>query len=220
MTESTYEYYKPILVELVAFAKRPGMYVGKEEMDAILAFIGGVELSSKFKLRFGSDLINFIFKQYPNLQALQAIRTNIHYYTLKQQTEILSKTTSQTPVQVFSQEAIRFLVHVSDIGLSGYYRQTLIAHLKGALVKNLDAIDEEFGNSFNSSPEDQILKFLTEWPGLSLDGEAMELLQAISNVNLSRKLLWTKHQPGDLDDKSKLRDLSKELLVRLTVQSQ
>ncbi len=214
--QQKYEAYIEPIIELVAFAKRPSMYVGAEEMDLILAFIRGIELSTKFKLRFSDDLSNYIFEKYGDNREMQALKEHLNYHTLKEQISIICKSNDKTEVQNFSIEAIEFLVMISDQKLDGLFRSKLKSDLIMYLLQNSNSEDLPFSSSFRSSPEDTIYRFFKEWPGKGMPSDQFELLKSIKKINLVRNSKWHNHKEGDIDDKSELRLKSNELLELLS----
>ena len=214
--KSEYNKYNELITELVSFSRRPGMYVGVAEMDLIIAFLSGKELSTKFKLRFGNDLTEYVFNKYSDNQALKELEQNPNYYTLKEQMNELSIETNKTAVQVFRKEAIEFLMYISDEIFDGLYRNTLVSQLKLQLESNINSKDEIFTKSFRSAPEDYILRYLEEWKGKIIPHNQMELLREIGEENSRRSNEWITQKEGQLDDKSRIRELSIKLLNILT----
>lgn len=214
--KKSYEAYREAIIELVAFAKRPGMYVGNNNIDLILAFIGGIALSTKFKLQFGQDLIEYIFEKYKDKGELQQLKQKQNYFTLKEQLAIISKLNDKTEVENFSHEASEFLVHVSDDHLAGLFRSKLKSDLIMYLLHNVNSEDIPFTTSFKSSPEDSIFRFFEEWPGIGMPSKQFDLLKSIKEINSKRNLLFLEQKAGAIDDKSELRLKSNELLDLLS----
>ena len=192
------------------------MYVGKEEIDLILAFIGGMELRTKFKLKFGSDLICYIFDKYTNSIEIQELKSNLNYYTLKEQLIKLKELNGETEIQNFKSESIEFLVFISDQKLNGIFKSSLKTDLIKSLQKNVNSKNELFTNTFKGSSTDEIIRLFEEWPGKNLSSEQLEILKSIKKINSNRSLKWLKHKNGEIDDKTDLRLKSKELLKKIT----
>ena len=210
--QQKYEAYIEPIIELVAFAKRPGMYVGAEKMDLILAYIRGFELATKFKLRFADDLSAYIFAKYGDNGEMQALKQDLNYHTLKEQISIITKSNDKTDAQNFSIEATEFLVMISDEKLDGVFRSKLKSDLIMYLLQNVNSEDLAFSSSFRSSPEDSIYRFFKEWPGKGMPSAQFEILESIKQINLDRNLKWHNHKEGEIDDKGELRLKSNELL--------
>lgn len=215
--KQAYKQYKEVITELVAFSSRPGMYIGKEEMDLIIAFLSGIELSSKFQLRFGGDLVEYIFSKYSKNEKIQELKKNRNYYSLKEQIIQLSLEENKTPIQIFKKEALNLLTFISDEVFDGLYLQSMTDQLKLHLQKNIESKDEPFTTSFRSSPEDYILRYLKEWNGKTLPENQIEILEEIKKENSKRNAIWMKRNEGKIDNKSKIRELSKKLLDELNL---
>lgn len=215
--KQAYKQYKEVITELVAFSSRPGMYIGKEEMDLIIAFLSGIELSSKFQLRFGGDLVEYIFSKYSKNEKIQELKKNRNYYSLKEQIIQLSLEENKTPIQIFKKEALNLLTFISDEVFDGLYLQSMTDQLKLHLQKNIESKDEPFTTSFRSSPEDYIFRYLKEWNGKTLPENQIEILEEIKKENSKRNAIWMKRNEGKIDNKSKIRELSKKLLDELNL---
>lgn len=213
---SKYSAYESAIVRVFAFARRPGMYVGQQEMDLIIAFIEGMRFATSNKIDFGNDLIEYIFEKYPSNQAIQKLADNRNFHTLKQQVEVLSTSTELTPEHIFRKEAEGFLVYISDEIYDGLFRRKLKVELIEHLNKNLEASDSEFTSTFLSSPEDSIYKYFNEWSGKTMPTEQLKILKDIKDINYDRMINWHQKKEGEIDDKSELRKLSKELLDKIT----
>lgn len=208
--------YQKIILELVSFVKRPGMYIGKEDINQIFSFLLGIELSTKFKLRFHCDLSDFIFNKYEELESIQSLKRNLNVFTLIQQLEILEKELNDDKISIFKKESMLFLVNVSDQKLKNAYRSTLTKEIGTELHKNLRSKDEPFKNTFNGSRISQLYKELREWLGENLSDNQLKLLESINKEDMNRNLKWLKKNKGKIDDRSKIREISLSLIHELT----
>lgn|GEM_PF-4228488 len=191
------------------------MYIGKEEMELIIAFLAGVEFTSKYEITFQHDLTDYIFQKYSDLEKLQSLKNDPDLYTLIQQVEILGTELEKSPTTIFKKEAIEFLQYISDDELGGLYIRAMSEQIKDELVRNIESNDEHFTDTFTTSRIDQILKELNEWHGRSLTQRQMELLKAIKDENTNRVMKWHKRKEGEIDDRSEVRRLSRILLSEL-----
>ena len=213
---SKFQPYQKNFLELVSFVKRPEMYIGKEDINQIFSFLLGIELSTKFKLRFNRDLSDFIFNKYEELESIMSLKCNLCAFTLIQQLEILEKELNADKISIFKKESMMFLVNVSDEKLKKAYRSTLAKEIGTELHKNLRSKDEPFKNTFKGSRISQLYKELREWPGENLSDNQLKLLESINNEDMNRYLKWLKKKEGEIDDKSKIREISLSLIHELT----
>jgi hypothetical protein len=213
---SKFQPYQKIILELVSFVKRPGMYIGKEDINQIFSFLLGIELFTKFKLRFHCDLSDFIFKKYEELESIQSLKSNLNVFTLIQQLEILEKELNDDKISIFKKESMLFLVYISDQKLKKAYRSTLAKEIGTELHKNIGSKDEPFNNTFSGSRISQLYKELIEWPGETFSIAQLNLLKSISEEDMNRNLKWHKKKEGEIDDKSKIREISLTLIHELT----
>jgi len=213
---SKFQPYKKFIFELVSFVKRPGMYIGKEDMYQILTFLLGFELATKFKLRFHCDLSDFIFKKYKDLESIQALKNNLNVFTLIRQLEILEKELNDDKISIFKKESMMFLVYISDKNLNNAYRSKLAKKIGTELHINLKSKDEPFSNTFNGSRINQLNKEIIEWPGETFSIVQLNLLKSISEEDMNRNLKWHKRKEGEIDNKTKIRELSLTLIYELT----
>jgi hypothetical protein len=192
------------------------MYIGKEDINQIFSFLLGIELSTKFKLRFHCDLSDFIFKKYEELESIQSLKSNLNVFTLIQQLEILEKELNDDKISIFKKESMLFLVYISDQKLKKAYRSTLAKEIGTELHKNIGSKDEPFNNTFSGSRISQLYKELIEWPGETFSIAQLNLLKSISEEDMNRNLKWHKKKEGEIDDKSKIREISLTLIHELT----
>jgi hypothetical protein len=213
---SKFQPYRKLIFGLVSFVKRPGMYIGKEDINQIFSFLLGIELATKMKLRFNCDLSDFLFKKYENLENIQALKNNLNSYTIIQQLEILGKELNEDKISIFKKESLNFLVSISDQKLNKAYRSILAKEIGTELHKNLESKDEPFNKRFEPSRINDLYKELIEWPGETFSVKQLNLLKSISEEDNNRFLKWLKQKECEIDDKSKIRELSLTLIYELT----
>ena len=205
-------------LELFAFVKRPGMYLGRNDIDLAYAFLVGYETALRGKVDFTRQFSSHLFSKYAGIREMVELKENLNYFTLVEQINRLAELEEKDAMEIFSKEGCEFLVfHSDDLNENGF-KKSAIKALKRALDLEISANHASNDTTFYGSYITQLGKRIKEWPGTRLEPKHMIALEWIERENSERLLKWSEREEEFQDDRSQELRLIKDLRRSLTME--
>lgn len=202
------------LDQLVFFVKRPGMYLGNEEIKSIEGFLAGYDMASK-NTSFKRKLIKSIFERHRGINSILEIeKGNVHQ--LFRQIEEISKATGLPEIQVFKTEALKCLIEISDLNGKFSYKEILRTKLIQTLIEDIKTLDSPIeSDSTKWSNIIQLSKSIDEWEGENLSADVKELVIILKELQIENNS-YRDGNPNSNDNTKEIRLISNQILEIIT----
>ena len=127
---------------MVFFVKRPGMYLGNNEIKSIESFLIGYDMAKSNEFSFQRQLIESIFENNRHIEKIAELeKGNVHF--IKLQTELISESTKKDELQIFREEALYYLANISDCNDEFRYREILKRKLIKTVKDDLNQLEND-----------------------------------------------------------------------------
>ncbi|MEZ5044988.1 MAG: hypothetical protein R2828_34285 [Saprospiraceae bacterium] len=202
------------LYQMVFFVKRPGMYLGNNEIKSIESFLIGYDMAKSNEFGFHRQLIKSIFDNNRHIKEIAELeKGNVHFLQL--QTKLISESTKKDELQIFREEALHYLVNLSDYHGKFRYREILKRKLIKTIKNDLDQLENDSDSQHQQLDFIQLSKEILEWTGKNFDDEVIQLVKKLKELNLNNMTDWMSKNIKNVNQ-AEIREVSNQLIEKIT----
>ena len=202
------------LYQMVFFVKRPGMYLGNSEVKSIESFLIGYDMAKSNEFSFQRQLIKSIFENNRHIEKVAELeKGNVHF--IKLQTKLISESTKKEELQIFREEALKYLVNISDGYGKFRYREILKRKLIEIVKNDLNQPAKDLNSQYRQLDFIQLSKSILEWTGKNFDDEIIELVKRLKELKLKSMNDWMSKNISNVDE-VEIRNVSNQLIKKVT----
>lgn len=202
------------LYQMVFFVKRPGMYLGNSEVESIESFLIGYDMAKSNEFSFQRQLIKSIFENNRHIEKIAELeKGNVHF--IKLQTKLISESTKKDELQIFREEALNYLVNISDGNGEFRYREILKRKLIETIKNDLNRLGNDSHSKYQQLDFIQLSKEIFEWTGKNFDNETIQLVNRLKELKLNKMTNWMGRNISNTDE-TEIRKVTNELIEKVT----
>ena len=199
---------------MVFFVKRPGMYLGNSEVKSIESFLIGYDMAKSNEFSFQRQLIKSIFENNRHIEKVAELeKGNVHFIQL--QTKLISESTKKEELQIFREEALKYLVNISDGDGKFRYREIVKQKLIEMVKNDLSQLTKDLNSQNRQLDFIQLSKSILEWTGKNFDDEIIELVKRLKELKLKSMTDWMSKNISNVDE-VEIRNVSNQLIKKVT----